>query len=543
MMHVTFCTIKSPLQSLLDLLGEPLPKEENPAELAMRIAPLFAFLPMPVLFDIEGDDLLIRYPEEPKSARDRAAKLACCAAQRAEAGDYASAASLWRKALKHQPSLHSARRALARALFELGDVLKASPILLQVLYCDPEDLWALRAQANLWVRQGNYPRAEHLLRLALALEPADAHGLNNLGVVCSETGRRDEATRLFRESLRNDPGLPNPYLGLARELARAHRCEEALSVVGDLFAKAKRPGPELEDILACVRHLHTHCHSQLLDRNRLAVDKAVQKLHTETERLTGAPVRIAFEDKGSLPCPGVAEPVWDHGRDHHLVRCLSSHPNPFRPHLVAKALLRIQAEWEARNAGKRRVLYISPEQQRDLLELLGHSGSGRVSQGTDSERVARRMGATIRALCQGLLGAAPNMRVETRLKRTIPVLRSAQFFSLSAMVASNLRNRQDPDRFGWMPLRLARIFAGLHGLTALFLDWLFDGVTDYAAHYGGLDGFDLSRRLWQRYQDRSSDLKPGAEFDLADEFAEIVGLAGRYEWRRDPVGVAESFAA
>ncbi|MGO9202189.1 MAG: DNA methyltransferase [Limisphaerales bacterium] len=105
----------------------------------------------------------------------------------------------------------------------------------------------MRALANLWVRQGNYPRAEHPLRLALALEPADANALNNMGVVCSETGRKDEATRLFRESLRNDPGPPNPYVGLARELARAHRCEEALSVVGDLFAKAKRPGPELDD--------------------------------------------------------------------------------------------------------------------------------------------------------------------------------------------------------------------------------------------------------------------------------------------------------
>jgi hypothetical protein len=94
-----------------------------------------------------------------------------------------------------------------------------------------------------------------------------------------------------------------------------------------------------------------------------------------------------------------------------------------------------------------------------------------------------------------------------------------------------------------MPLRLARLFAGLHGLTALLLDWLFDGVTDYAAHYSGLDGFDLSRRLWQRYQDRLANLEPGAEFDLTDELAEIVGLAGRYEWRRDPVGVAESFAA
>src|ERR1035437_2880404 len=92
--EVTFFTLKRPLPSLLELLGEARPQRENPAELAMRIGPLFSFLPMPVRFDIDGYDLLIRYPEEPKDARDQAAKLAHRAAQRAETGDSAGAASL-----------------------------------------------------------------------------------------------------------------------------------------------------------------------------------------------------------------------------------------------------------------------------------------------------------------------------------------------------------------------------------------------------------------------------------------------------------------
>ena len=146
--HVTFCTIKRPLRSLLDLHGEPLPKEPNPVGLAMRIAPLFAFLPVPVLFDIQGEDLLIRYPEEPESTKARAAKLARRAAQRADAGDYAGAASLWHRALQRQPSFHTARRGLAHAYVELGGTEKATPILLQVLYCNPEDIWALRALAD-----------------------------------------------------------------------------------------------------------------------------------------------------------------------------------------------------------------------------------------------------------------------------------------------------------------------------------------------------------------------------------------------------------
>ena len=359
--QITFCTIRRPLRSLLDLHGEPLPKEENPVDLAMRIAPWFAFLPVPVLFDIQGEDLLIRYPEEPESAKARAAKLARRAAQRADAGDYAGAASLWRRALQRQPSFHTARRDLAHAYVKLGDTEKAKPILLQVLHCDPEDLWALRALGNIWCCQGDYPRAERLMRLALALEPANARTLHNLAAVCCEAGRKDEGIEIFRESIRNDPGLPNPYASLAWELAQQHRCPEALAVVEDLFAKAKPPGQESAELFAGARRVYFNCHRELLEQNRLAIDQTTQELHAETERLTGSPIRVAFEDDESLAGIGVTELVWDHGRDHHLVRCRRGYPEPLRPHVLAKSLLQIQAHWEARKAGRRRVFYLSPQ--------------------------------------------------------------------------------------------------------------------------------------------------------------------------------------
>jgi len=541
--HVTFCTIKRPLRSLLDLHGEPLPKEPNPVGLAMRIAPLFAFLPVPVLFDIQGEDLLIRYPEEPESTKARAAKLARRAAQRADAGDYAGAASLWHRALQRQPSFHTARRGLAHAYVELGGTEKATPILLQVLYCNPEDIWALRALANIWFCQGDCPHAERLMRLALALNPANAQTLNNLAAVCCQTGRKEEGIELFRKSVSNDPGLPHPYLGLAAELAQARRCEEALAAVEDLFAKAKPTKPELGEIAANARRIYFACHRELLEQNRLAIDQATQELHAETERLTGSPIRVAFEDDESLVGIGVTELVWDQGRDHHLVRCRRGYPEPLRPHVLAKSLLQIQAHWEARNAGRRRVFYLSPQQLHDMLGFLEEVGGGLGAEGMDPARVARSGARLIRSLFQGLLGSASNMQVETRLKRTLPVLRSPQFCSLSALAAADQGNWETLQRFGLMPPRLARICTGLQGLTSLFLDWLFDGVTDYAAHYSRLDGFDLSRRLWQHYQDRLQGLKPGDEFDLADEFAEIVGLAGRYEWRLDPFRPGDSFVA
>ena len=93
-MEITFCTLRHSIRSLLDLQGEPLPQSGNPADLAFRVGPWFHFLPMPVLFDIQGDDVLTSYPDEPESAKAQAAELVRRAEQRADTCDDAGAASL-----------------------------------------------------------------------------------------------------------------------------------------------------------------------------------------------------------------------------------------------------------------------------------------------------------------------------------------------------------------------------------------------------------------------------------------------------------------
>ena len=134
-------------------------------------------------------------------------------------------------------------------------------------------------------------------------------------------------------------------------------------MVEDLFAKARPTGPELGEIAANTRRIYLDCHRKLLEQNRLAIAKTIRDLHAQTERLAGSPIRAAFEGDESPACIGVTELVWGHGRDHHLVGCRRGYPEPLRPHILAKLLLQTQAHWEARNAGRRRVLYISPQRR------------------------------------------------------------------------------------------------------------------------------------------------------------------------------------
>jgi hypothetical protein len=44
----------------------------------------------------------------------------------------------------------------------------------------------------------------------------------------------------------------------------------------------------------------------------------------------------------------------------------------------------------------------------------------------------------------------------------------------------------------------------------------------------------VSQRLFRHWQTRCPQLGPGDEYVLVDEFADIVGLRGWYEWKPDP---------
>jgi len=73
----------------------------------------------------------------------------------------------------------------------------------------------------------------------------------------------------------------------------------------------------------------------------------------------------------------------------------------------------------------------------------------------------------------------------------------------------------------------------LNGAYALFLEDLFHGAAEFAASYRREESFGLSQKLWQHWQSRASQLAPGDEYDLVDDFADMTGLRGWYEWQPD----------
>jgi tetratricopeptide (TPR) repeat protein len=130
--------------------------EDRPKDLVSITAYVlkhYAFLPMPIVVTLDRDEVVISYPEEPHEKRVEAARLAERAVKRAREGDYKKAIAIYKRLLELHPSFYGARRDLAMAYVEIGDVENATNHLIEVLRLDPKDAWSLVVLGNLYIRE------------------------------------------------------------------------------------------------------------------------------------------------------------------------------------------------------------------------------------------------------------------------------------------------------------------------------------------------------------------------------------------------------
>ena len=530
---LTCCTTHASLRRVLALEGKTPPDHPNPLELATQLAPRFGFLPRPLFLEVNGDQIAIKFPAEPESAKARAAQLSSRAAKRAAQGDYEAAARLWRLALEKQPSLHESRGDLAHACIELNEFAQAEPLLLDVVSWDPDDAWALGALGVICFRQRDYERSERFITLALALEPGRAEWLSNLGMLYEVTGRPERAIGLLQQAIDIDPTLPSPHYALAKHLTEQGNFKESAAAIERLFASAK-PSSRSEKIFDSARSCFATCQRELAQQNHEAVARTVDELQAETEKLIGCPVRINYQQtRGIMSASGVSLAM-DYDQHDGVVQCQLEGPANDRLHQVGSALLKIQAAWGAASAGKKRVPFLTHEQVSRLVSLFGPSPGHLSAQGRYQR--AAVMPEMVLAPFYALLSSAPQMLVETRLKEGFPELRPAQFLSLTEGFLENWQASQAVKvaRLPHMPRQLERAIVALCGLDGLFLDDLFGGVTALAACWQEAEGFDLSRKLWQHWQSKAPSMEPGDEYLILEDFADILGLSGKFDWVPTP---------
>ena len=286
----------------------------------------YAFLPKPIAVMLEGDDVVISYPEEADAKKDEARRLADRGVKRAKEGNYEKAIGIYKRVLELQPSFHAARRDLAMAYVEVGDVESATNHLIEVLRLDPKDAWSWVVLANLYIREkSDKDTGEKFLRKALEIAPNDAWALNSLAAVCHERGQTDEAIKLFEQAIAANPEFANAYYGEAMAFDLAQKPDAALETLNRMFAKARMQDARSKPVYDGARQLFGKLQVDLAERNQSEAFKLVQSYKAEMESLSGFPIRIQEENFESKIGANI-QMAWKHNRDFHLVKIRADYP-------------------------------------------------------------------------------------------------------------------------------------------------------------------------------------------------------------------------
>lgn len=156
-------------------------------------------------------------------------------ARRAEAlrrmGRTGEAIDALRRAVAAEPSNAVARRGLAIALVQIGDLAGARREFETAIARDSNDWEARSGLGNVLLTSGDARGAVEQQRHAIELAPSFANAHANLGRALEALSENDEAEHAYRTALRIDPANANAAGGLGDLLVSMQRWREGLDVL------------------------------------------------------------------------------------------------------------------------------------------------------------------------------------------------------------------------------------------------------------------------------------------------------------------------
>mgnify|MGYP000086895577 CR=1 FL=1 len=139
-----------------------------------------------------------------------------------------------RRAAAADPSSGVARRGLAIALVQSGDLPGAQREFETAIATDPNDWEAHSGLGNVLLAQGDAPGAIAHQRKAIELAQSHANAHANLGRALEAAGDQDGAESAYRSALRIDPKSANATGGLGDLLIARKRWHEGLELLREL---------------------------------------------------------------------------------------------------------------------------------------------------------------------------------------------------------------------------------------------------------------------------------------------------------------------
>jgi tetratricopeptide (TPR) repeat protein len=119
-------------------------------------------------------------------------------------------------------------RLQAKALLVLGLRIKAHVVFQEILEIQPDAVLALNSLGYSALNDRRLVQALGFFERALVHTPTHANAHFNVGFVCEELGRSQEAEHAFRAALQIDEKMDRAWYGLGLVLVRQQRFEESL---------------------------------------------------------------------------------------------------------------------------------------------------------------------------------------------------------------------------------------------------------------------------------------------------------------------------
>lgn len=524
--------IRLKVADLYDFDGQTPVSNPEPDAITALALKQFSFLPQPLTVLVEGDNVSLSFPKESEAAEAEAVRLAKRASQRCTEGSYEKAINIFKRALELMPSLHLARHDLAMAYVETHDVENAVNHLIEVLRLNPSDAGSWVVLANLYIREKrDKETGEKFIRKALEISPANAWALNSLAALAVERGEFAKAIELFEQSIAANADFANSYYGQAIAHNKSGESEKAVAVLERLFSRAKVQDVRSKPVYEGARQMYLKLQGELAERNESELFKLVQGYKAETETLSGYPVRLQSE-KLEANVGATIQMAWKYQRDFHVLKIRASYPPPLAGHLEGHELTHLKMESEARQLGKNKFFSVTAATREMALRSLGNDIRRWEKLGFTENKIKAVSLDLISGLCGFLYNCPLDMIIERELFNRFPLIRPAQFISSGILFNEALKTNSHADVRKFTPKKILNASLALNGAYALFLEDLFQGAAEFAASYRREEAFALSQKIWQHWQSRSN-LAPGDEYILVDEFADLTGLNGWYEWQMD----------
>lgn len=467
----------------------------------------------------------------PPAGRDleKAEQLFRRAAQRADRGDVRGALPDLKRLVAEFPEVPKYHQALGLAYLELDNIDAAEDTLLDALRLDPRLADALTTLANVYQKKGSPQTAIPLYRRSIGVRRT-VYALSNLGAVLAQTGSLPDAIATLEEAVQVDPAYPNAWYGLGLALYRTgdpecfpratDALDHALAAVGE-----RKRSPQLWETAR-----------QLVERVTLAWAEAVipevqhlsETIAQEEAARGGLPVR---REEGPLSGTlAKLEYGWVHDRPHHRLLVQPGSPAIAREHYVRHELEHLRLVNLARAARRNRWFTSTPENHATLMHAIQRDLDRMTHAGLPAEARTAFVTQITGGLLTQLYNVPVDLWIETRILSTHPVFRPLVYLSVKAQLEQGITAAENAEIRRLTPRAIFRANVAMNGAFALWFADRWPRRTDLVDRYRHTEPWPVAQRLYARWQAKAAAWSPGAEYEWVDDWADLLGLTGWYEW-------------